>query len=45
MFRPVVLKWVPLGSLRKEFLISERKFVPGRNWGVKAVDGKTSSVY
>jgi len=30
---PVVLKQVPLGSLREEFLILEKKFVPERNWG------------
>jgi len=37
---PVVLKRLPLGSLREEFLISRKKFVPGRNWGGKAVDEK-----
>jgi len=36
--RAVVLKWEPLGSLREEFLISGRKFAPGRNWGGKAVE-------
>jgi len=36
---------VPLGSLREEFLIPESKFVPGRNWGGKTVDEKTSSFY
>jgi len=41
----VVLKWELLGSLREEFLIPERKFVPGGNWGGKAVDGKTLSFY
>jgi len=30
---PVVLKQVPLGSLREEFLIPGRNFFPGRNWG------------
>jgi len=44
-FRPVVLKRVPLGSLREEFLIPGRKFVPGRNWGGKALDVKTLSFY
>ena len=32
----MVLKWKPLGSLREEFWIPGRKFVPGRNWGGKA---------
>jgi len=31
--RQVVLKREPLGSLREEFVIPGRKFVPGRNWG------------
>jgi len=31
----------PLGSLREEFLIPGRKFVPGINWGEKAADEKT----
>jgi len=35
----VVLKQEPLGSL-KEFFIPGRKFVPGKNWGGKAVDEK-----
>jgi len=39
-FRTVVLKREPLGSLREEFLIPKRKFVPGRNWGGKAVHEK-----
>jgi len=34
----VVLKREPLGSLREEFLIPGRKFVPGRSWGGKAVE-------
>jgi len=41
----VVLKDEPLGSLREEFLIPGRNFVPGRNWGGKAVDEKTLSFY
>jgi len=41
----VVLKRVRLGSPREEFLIPRRKFVPGRNWGGKAVDKKTSCLY
>ena len=41
----VVLKREQLGSLREEFLIPGRKFVPGRNWGGKAVDEKTLSFY
>jgi len=36
----VILKREPLGSLGEEFLIPGRKFVPGRNWGGKAVDEK-----
>jgi len=32
---------VPLGSLREEFLIPGRKFVPVRNWRRKAMDEKT----
>jgi len=36
----VVLKRVPLGSQREEFLIHGKKFVPGRNWGGKSVDEK-----
>jgi len=40
MSRTVVLKREPLGSLREEFLIPGRKFVPGRNCGGKAVDEK-----
>jgi len=31
--------------LREEFLIPGRKFVPGRNWGGKAVDEKSLSFY
>jgi len=38
-----ILKRVPLGSLWEEFLFPGRKFVPGRNWGGKAVDEKTLS--
>jgi len=34
----VVLKQEPFGSLREEFLISGRKFVPGNNWAGKAVE-------
>jgi len=37
----VVLKQVPLGSLREEFLIPVRKFGPGRNYEGKAVDEKS----
>jgi len=36
----VVLKGEPIGSLREEFSIPERKSVPGRNWGGKAVGEK-----
>jgi len=36
----MVLKQVPLDSLREEFFILGRKFVSGRNWGGKAVDEK-----
>jgi len=43
--RPVVLKREPLGSLREEFLIPGRKFVPGRNWRGKAVDEITLFFY
>jgi len=39
--RPVILKREPLGSLSEEFSIPGRKFVPGRNWGGKAVGEKT----
>ena len=38
MSSPVVLKRESLGSLREEFFIPGRKFVPGRNWGGKAVE-------
>ena len=38
--RPVVFKREPLGSLREECLIPRRKFVPGGNWGGKAVNEK-----
>jgi len=41
----VVLKRKPLGSPREEFLIPERKIVPGKNWGGKAVDEKNFSFY
>jgi len=41
--KPVVLKRVPLGSLRVEFLISGRKFVPGRDWGKKSCGWKKLS--
>jgi len=34
----VAFKREPPGSLREELLIPGRKFVPGRNWGGKAVD-------
>jgi len=37
---PVVLRRVPLGSLRKECLIPGRKFVPRRNWGGESADEK-----
>jgi len=40
---PVMLKREPLDSLREEFLIPGRKFVPARNWVGKAVDEKTLS--
>ena len=43
--RTVVLKRESLGSLREEFLIPGRKFVPGRSWGGKAVDEKTCLCY
>jgi len=36
----VVLKQEPLGSLKEEFLIPGRRFVPGKNWRGKAVDDK-----
>jgi len=36
---------VPLGSLREEISIPGRKFVPGRNWGGKAVGEKALSFY
>jgi len=38
-FKAVVLKQVPLGSLRK-LLIPGRNFFPTRNWEGKAVDEK-----
>ena len=41
-YMPVVLKWVPLGSLREEFLIPGKKFVSEKNWGGKVLDQKTS---
>jgi len=42
----VVLRRVPLSlSLREEFFNFGRKFVPGRNWGGKAVDEKTFNFY
>jgi len=41
----VVLKRVPLGSLREGFLVPGRKFVPWRNWGGKAVNEKTRNFY
>jgi len=31
---------VPLGSLREEFFIPGRKFVPGKKWGAKSEDEK-----
>jgi len=34
---------MPLRSLREEFSIPGRKFVPERNWGGKAVDEKPLS--
>jgi len=43
--KAVVLKREPLGSLREEFLIPGKKFVPERNWGGKAVDEKTLFFY
>jgi len=36
----VVLKWDSLGSLREEFLVPEKKFLPEKNWEGKAVDEK-----
>jgi len=36
---------VPTGSLREEFLIPGRKFVPGRNWGGRDVDEKYYCFY
>jgi len=36
----VVLKRVPLGSLREDFLIPGMNFVRDRNWGGKAVAEK-----
>jgi len=41
----VVLKRVPLGSLREEFLIRGRTFVSGRKWRGKTVDKKALSFY
>jgi len=41
----VFLERVPLRSLREEFLIPERKFVPGRNWGGINVNENTLSFY
>ena len=38
--KAVVLKREPLESLREEFLIFGKKFAPGKNWGVKAVEKK-----
>jgi len=38
---PMVLKRVPLGSPKEEFLIPGKNFVPGRNWGGKAMDEKS----
>jgi len=43
--RTVGLKREPLGSLREEFLIPGRKFVPGRNWRGKVVSEKNLSFY
>ena len=43
--RSVVLKREPLGSLREEFIIRGRKFVPGKNWRGKAVGEKTLNFY
>jgi len=37
----VFLIRAPLGSLREEFFIPGKEFIPGRNWGGKAVDEKT----
>jgi len=36
----VVLQRVPLTSLKEEFLIPERKFIPGRNWRGQTVGEK-----
>jgi len=41
--KPVFLKRVLLGSLREEFLIPGKIFVPGKNWGGKPVGEKTLS--
>jgi len=43
--RAVLLKRVPLGSRKEEFLIRGRIFVPGTYWGGKAVYEKTLSSY
>jgi len=42
---PVVLKRVPLGSLKQEFSIPGRKFVSAWNWGGKAVDEKKTQIF
>jgi len=44
MYKPVVLKRVPLCSPREELLIPGR-FVPGKNWGEKAVDEENLNVH
>jgi len=41
----VVLKRLPFHSPREEFAIPGWKFVPGWNWGGKAVDEKNLSFY
>jgi len=41
----VVLKKLPLGSLREDVLIPGSRFVPGRSLGGKSVDGKPLLFY
>jgi len=42
--RPVVLKLVPLGSVKEEFFFPVRKYVPGKNWEEK-LDEKNLSFH
>jgi len=44
-YSPVILKKLPLGSLREDVLIPGSRFVPGRSLGGKSVDGKTLHFY